>query len=135
MNIAPSIKSLSSNNIRLDCKPELIRALWKTPRDKEQGLLPLCERLGITDIYRDFLNRTRGYYRNPSTREIRRELINTLAGFHGIECLGQLKISGERVYYCNAGDPYAPTLVFIGNRLIVSCWSHYVENKLIYPCD
>lgn len=132
-NIAASVKSLAHENIRLDCEPEIIRDIWKAAGP--DGLIAVCKKRGLLAQYDAIVKRGNGYYRNHSTREIKRELINDLAGFHGIEYLGQLRRSHEHVYYCNAGDPYATTLVFIDNRMIVSCWGHYVENGLIFERD
>jgi len=35
------------------------------------------------------------------------------------------------VHYCNIGDPYAPTVVFIGHSMQVACWALFVERNLI----
>lgn len=62
---------------------------------------------------------------------VRRWCIDWIAGFHGVEYLGTLKRTGEPVEYCNAGDPYARTILFIGDRLTVGCWGDLVERDAI----
>jgi len=117
MNTAASIANLSSNAIRLDCTPELIRAIWKAKnRDELETIYPPA-----ADIDRDYFNPL-------NLRQIKREAVNKAAGFYGVEYLGRDRRTGDRVYYCNAGDTYAATLCFIGNRLIVSCWGYFVES-------
>lgn len=128
MNIAPSLKSMSEKNIKLDCDPKVIREIWKA---HSRELANVAEKHGLLEIHDAIVNRGRGYYRNYSTREIKRELINHAGGFHGVEYLGVNKRTGNAMYYCNAGDTYAATLIFHGRVLLVSCWGHYVENNLI----
>lgn len=123
MFIAPSIASLSHQNIRLDCEPEIIRALWKSKNLDE--LLNIYQGEETEIIPR--------YGKLPGLRTAKRAAINNMAGFHGIEYLGRNRRTGEDVYYCNAGDPYAATLIFQGRIMRVSCWGHYVENNLVIP--
>lgn len=128
MNISPSLKTLAHENIRLDCDPRTVREIWKA---RAADLPGVAHKHGLLQAYDDIVKRGRGYYRNYSTREIKRELINHAAGFHGVEYLGRNRRTGERMYYCNAGDPYAATLVFHGHVLLVSCWAHFVENNIV----
>lgn len=55
------------------------------------------------------------------------ELINQLGEYHGVEFLGNMKRDNAPVYYCNAGDTYAATIVFIGTRMTVTTWGDLVE--------
>ena len=50
---------------------------------------------------------------------------------HGVEYLGQRKRNRNHVYYCNAGDTYATTVLFDGDRLTVGCIGDLVEKNLI----
>lgn len=61
------------------------------------------------------------WHTHPSRREARNR-IDQILQTHGVEHLGVLKRSGEHVYYCNSGDAYATTVVFVGMDLRVQCW-------------
>lgn len=119
--IAPSLASLSHGNIRLDCEPELIRAIWKARNLDELAavypaadgtIIPTCGPL-------------------PKLRQAKREAVDRAAGFYGVEYLGWHKRNREHVYYANAGDTYAATLIFQGRRMLVGCWGDMVERRLI----
>jgi hypothetical protein len=68
--------------------------------------------------------------------KLKRTCIDRILHTYGVEYLGELKRKRQDgvgfIKYCNTGDTYAATVVFIGSRLVVNCWGHYVENKLIY---
>lgn len=49
----------------------------------------------------------------------------------GVEFLGFDKRSGRSVYYCNAGDTYATTVIFHGPRMTVGCWGDLVERNRV----
>ena len=70
-------------------------------------------------------------YNTPKLRDLRREAVNELAGMHGVELLGIHKRSGKYVYYCNAGDTYATTILFQGARMTVGCWGDLVERNAV----
>lgn len=115
---APSVKTLAA--MKLDCRPEIIRAIWgaETRAELEIAYPPAA---GID----------REYYAPLKLRDLKREAINAAAGFHGVETLGICKLSGARVFYCNAGDAYAPTLIFKCRRLSVGCWGDLIERGTI----
>ena len=69
--------------------------------------------------------------REPYLLQVKRQLLNDLAGFHGVEYLGQHRRSGRSVRYLNAGDTYATTLIFTGRRMTVGCWGDLVETKAV----
>ena len=119
--IAPSLANLSHLIIRLDCEPELIRAIWKARNlDELAAVYPAADGTIIP---------TCGLL--PNIRQAKREALDRAAGFYGVEYLGWHKRNREHVYYANAGDPYAPTLIFQGRRLSVGCWTDLVERRLI----
>lgn len=103
-----------------DVTPEIakaIREVWKT--DKQS----------VIDSYAgDLFSK---HYNKSSFRQQKRMVIDRLIGSYGIEYLGIYKPSEEHVYYCNAGDTYATTTIFIGRRLIVASWGDLVENNQI----
>ena len=120
MNRAASLASLSAAAIRLDCSPELVRAIWKAET-----------RADLENIYPPAVGIAREWYTPPKFRALKREAVCHAAGFHGVEYLGDHKRAGVSVYYCNAGDAYAPTLCFTGGRLFVACWGDLVESGAI----
>ncbi len=101
-------------------KADHIRAIWKA--DSYEGLYNIEP--GLTQLY----NMSRFHATHD---EIKRLIINNMLNAHGIKLLGVYKTSGEVVEYCNAGDTYIPTIIFIGNRLIVGCWGDMVERNQI----
>ena len=70
-------------------------------------------------------------YHTPPRRQQKRWIIDRLIGACGVEHLGLHKRRGNHVYYCNAGDTYATTIIFIGRQLKVGCWGDLVERNLI----
>lgn len=103
----------------------LIRNIWKA----KDGLAAL-------ELFRSKSDRADAY--NPATADIcgnlnaKRHLIDFILRTYGVEYLGTLKRTGEGVHYCNAGDSYSTTVIFIGDRLKVACWADYVERNLIH---
>lgn len=71
------------------------------------------------------------HYSAPKTREVKRALIDRLFGTHGVEYLGQHRRTGDSIYYCNAGDSYASTIIFHGHRLQVGCWGDLIERRAV----
>lgn len=55
--------------------------------------------------------------------------IDKILGTHGVEALGREDHSFRkaRIEYCNAGDPYATTLVYLpwSDRIHIGCWGDY----------
>ena len=118
---APAERNLAHSKIRLDCDPALVRAIWKA-RDLDE-LAEIYPEADGTVIPR--------YGRLPSLRTAKREAINHAAGFHGVLYLGQHRRNRAPVYYLNAGDPYAATLIFCGDRMTVGCWGDLAERGYI----
>lgn len=103
-------------------KAKQIRNIWKaadrTELEKAVGYLE------VREIER--------YNYHPFDNcELKQIAINRILRSHGVEYLGYDKVSGQHVYYCNAGDTYAATVIFIGTRLIVGCWGDLVERGRI----
>ena len=67
----------------------------------------------------------------PGTRELRRLAVDSIARTYGVEHLGVSRKTGEPVYYCNADDTYAPTILFSGPHLRVGTWGDRVERGSI----
>ena len=114
-NTAASVKALDA--LKLDCTPQLVRAIWKaTTREEVETIYPAA-----ADI-------DRGYYNPLKLRELKREAINQAAGYSGVEYLGRDRRTGRLVHYCNAGDSYTPTICFAGSQLTVSDMAYWVES-------
>lgn len=114
MNTCASVAALSA--LKLDCDPELIRAIWKAE-----------SRRALEAIYPDAAGLDSQFFRPYKLRELKRHAISKAAGFYGLEYLGDNKRSGVSVYYCNAGDTYAATICFCGSRLFVESWGDMIE--------
>ena len=57
--------------------------------------------------------------------------INAVLGTSGVEYLGAYYRDSSDVHYCNAGDTYRDTIIFIGDRLIVGAWGDMIEQHHI----
>lgn len=72
-------------------------------------------------------------YNPPTKRELRRQMVNETFGTYGVEFLGISKKTRGSVYYCNAGDPYAGTILFSGGTMFIGCWADLIENNSVRP--
>ena len=66
---------------------------------------------------------------------IKQAAVNRILGTHGVEYLGKRKGNRNHVYYCNAGDTYATTVLFDGDHLRVGTWGDLVERDLMTDTD
>lgn len=87
-------------------------------------------RLGI---HKAIAREIRRVWKEEFVTEKAREVINTLVDGHGVEFLGVHRDTNADVHYCNKGDPYVLTIVFIGTQLGVAYWGYYIERKLVRP--
>ena len=87
--------------------------------------------MSIKDVTRDDAKKIRHAWQTVSNRREAREAIDALLHTCGVEYLGWHKRSNCHVYYCNAGDTYAPTILFCGLSMRVGCWGDMVERNLI----
>lgn len=85
----------------------------------------------IKDVTEETAALVRGAWRSFNARRNARDAINTLIETHGVEYLGVHRRTGLPVYYCNAGDTYATTLIFHGENMTVGDWGSLVEKNLI----
>jgi hypothetical protein len=110
-----------------DVTPEIaakVRAAWCT-----------LTRAQLIEQYECVRERVRECFNPPHTDDLRRTAINFLIGTHGVEYLGTSRKTDCPVYYCNAGDTYACTIIFSGNSLRIGCWGDMVERKTIKERD
>jgi hypothetical protein len=85
----------------------------------------------IKDVTPEIAEAVRNIWKTVSKRDEAREEVNKLIETHGVEFLGVHRRTGDDVYYCNAGDSYATTILFRGLSLIVGCTADLVESRLI----
>lgn len=86
----------------------------------------------LKDVTREDAEAIRKTWRTIGIRRDARAAIDKILQTYGVEYLGQHKRTGEHIYYCNSGDTYAPTIMFSGLRMFVSCWGDLVEKNLIH---
>lgn len=109
----------------------LARRAW-TMRDPQGSA---HTRVALLEFIREHAPRTyqwtRDCYSPPGVRCIRRLAVDEIIGTHGVEYLGEHCRTGHAVYYCNAGDTYAATVLFRGASMRVGCWGDLVERRAI----
>lgn len=119
MNTCASIKRLMEIKDVTEEDAKLIRAIWKIENIHEIiALHPDADALWKQNT-------------KMGIGMLKYLCVDKIIRTYGVEFLGMLKRTTEDVYYCNTGDTYATTVVFIGNRLIVTFWGHYVEKNLL----
>ena len=64
-------------------------------------------------------------------RHVQRECVDRILRTSGVEFLGYSVGRGVSVYYCNAGDTYATTVLFLGHHMRVGCIGDLIENNRI----
>lgn len=117
MNTAASVKALLQIKDVTQENAKLIRKVWKMSSEQ-------LRELDFPGIHEHEVWRWKN-------RELKRYLVDSILNTCGVEYLGYYKPSGEHVYYCNAGDTYSTTVIFIGSRLVVGCWGDLVEKGLV----
>jgi IS4 transposase len=85
----------------------------------------------IKDVTEEDAHAIRKVWRTVTNRCEARAQVDNILRTHGVEYLGQHKRTGSHVYYCNAGDSYASTVIFNGLIMRVQCWADLVEKNLI----
>ena len=136
----PSIEKLLKERIAESPEQALAASLlWKRNWASIEGRKLVFG--GETPVL-DQLPATRRWIRlchhRPNASEVRREALNELLRFHGVEPLyktrhepgfGQVSTDQVIARYLNAGDPYAATLIFRVGRTgpTVGCWGDLPE--------
>jgi hypothetical protein len=85
----------------------------------------------IKDVTPEITAKVRKVWKTVHKRDEARAQIDKLIETHGVEFLGVHRRTGYDVYYCNAGDTYATTILFHGLILSVGCWGDLVEANMI----
>ena len=117
---AASLKQLLTLKDLDETNAKLIRKVWHTTRNDElETVFPAVKEFG------------RDWFNPPSFGQKKRWAVDRILRTYGVEHLGTHKRNGRYVDYCNAGDTYAGTILFIGRQLRVGCWGDLVERDLI----
>lgn len=116
---ASSVSNLTDIKDVTEADAALIRALWKAESWEQ-----------LVAIYPE-AEAVRTYQRATGLRQIKRYCVDKILNTCGIEHLGYDTRANRHVYYCNAGDAYATTVCFVGDSLVATCWSYYVERGTI----
>jgi hypothetical protein len=85
----------------------------------------------IKDVTEEMATLIRHIWHTEHNRLVARQRIDGVINTHGVEYLGHHKRRHLPVWYCNAGDTYATTVVFFGPVMRVACWGDYVERGLV----
>lgn len=111
---------------------KLIRRIWLCK--KQEQLLQILEE-EESHALKNTVTWVNACYHFPKMRDIKRTAVDEVLRTSGVEYLGMYKgrsvWRGHHVYYCNAGDIYATTIIFIGGALRVGCWGTLVERGVI----
>lgn len=126
MATCPSVARLMELKDVDEEKAKLIRKIWKTfgAPDTERLLEDYAELKKVKEWH------DRCYYK-PRPREVRRRAVDAVFGTCGVEVIGRRNkgtFQNVVVYYCNAGDTYAPTLCFVYDRMFISTLGDEVES-------
>jgi hypothetical protein len=117
---APTIKRLCAELKDITTETaKAIRHIWCKASHTE--LLKIGAERGITTHH--------GYVED--WRYFRALIIDSITQSYGVEFLGIHRRTGQDVNYLNAGDTYAPTLVFQGDSMRIACCGDYVESNLV----
>lgn len=72
--------------------------------------------------------RIRECYHRPTDEDLVLTVIDSIIGTHGVEALAYGEDSDDAadagvVEYCNAGDGYTPTVIWLDGVYYVGCWA------------
>ena len=115
----PSVRTLRT--ICPDRAPELRRVL-------EADRAALLAMLAYPTSYRVTAQWVGACYHAPATADIRLAIADEILGTHGVESIpaGRNRRS-PAIEYCNAGDPYIPTLLRVNGSYRVGDWGSITE--------
>lgn len=116
-----SVKSLLEIKDVCEDTAKLVRGVWRAATWDELRLAYGPEAV----------EEAKSQYYAIGFRHLKRHIVDKLIGTCGVEHLGMHKRANQHVYYCNGGDTYATTVLFIGRRLVVGCWGDLAERNLI----
>jgi hypothetical protein len=85
----------------------------------------------IKDVTEEMATLIRHIWHTEPNRPVARQRIDGVLNTDGVEYLGHHKRRHLPVWYCNAGDTYATTVVFFGPVMRVATIGDYMERGLI----
>lgn len=91
----------------------------------------------LKDVNEELAKQIREVWLNEYSKSKARQKVNDLFGGSGVEYLGNMKRGGSPVYICNAGDTYAPTIGWIGKRMVVCTMGDFFDpvEKVYSPSE
>jgi hypothetical protein len=87
--------------------------------------------MSIKDVTEEDAIKIRHIWHTVGNRPTARAEIDGVLRTMGVEYLGHHKRRYLPMYFCNAGDTYATTVVFMGPVMRVACCGDYVERNLV----
>lgn len=85
----------------------------------------------IKDVTEEDAKAIRRIWHNDPMKKRAMGDIDAILRTEGVEYLGLHKRSGYNVYFCNGGDTYATTILFIGPRLVVGDIGSLMESGVV----
>lgn len=125
MYTAASVSNLMQIKDVTEEDAALIREVWHTASPDVDTLAKKYKDLGKSLP-------PHGY---TTPRMLKRQIINVILRTYGVEFLGYSKRTKKAVYYCNAGDTYTATVLFMGRQLVVGCWGDWIERGKIKEAE
>jgi len=117
----PSIKSLEQIG---DVDAKLARKILLCKNREELTDL----RVKHFELFQPVENWLRQCYSHPGYHRVKMEMLNVALRTYGVEYIKPGKgAKSPAIEYCNSGDTYAPTLLFINGRYSVGNWGDIVE--------
>lgn len=115
----PSVKTLQSAFPHLPTEhTALLRAIMR-------GTAPKICKSCKADMPSD---RLCGYFHDGQHRYSRMTRIDAVLGTYGVEYIpAGNNTKSPAIHYCNAGDPYATTILKVNGHFRVGCWGDLVE--------
>jgi hypothetical protein len=113
-----------------------IANVLRVPRETAVKVRALMDGTTDPDTYASVQRWSRQCLHEPRTMEKTLCALNEVLGTHGVEPLlglpwGSHYHQDVQACYCNAGDPYAATVIrdHVRGRWVVGCWGSFVESN------
>jgi hypothetical protein len=87
--------------------------------------------MSIKDVTEEDAIKIRHIWHTVGNRPTARQRIDGVLRTSGVEFLGHHKRRHLPMYFCNAGDTYATTVVFMGPVMRVATIGDYVDQNLV----
>jgi hypothetical protein len=117
MNL-PSVKTLAA----VTSYPKELRKLLETRSSEELNVYLDQERFKSVDSW------VRSCFHLPNFHSIQMALADVLCETCGVERISKGRgAKSPAIEYCNTGDTYAATLLYVNGRYSVGCWGDIVE--------